>query len=198
MITMVNRIKLLQELKKYPVFGVKTVADVISKSREYAKLVVHRLKKAGLIFELERNRYTTHWDPLLVSSHIIWPCYISGWAAIRYHNMTEQLPRIITIITTRAKKNRRMDFANATLEFVRIKKEFFFGFEKVRYGDFELFMADKEKALADALYLKRITFSEAVDIIKNQRKELNIRKLYAYLKKLGLGRVVKEIKEDIR
>ena len=107
---MVNRTILLRELHKYPVFGVRIVANIINKGKDYAKLVVYRLKKAGLIFELERNRYTVHEDALLVASHVVWPSYLSGWTAIRYYNLTEQIPWKITVITTRSRKKREIKF----------------------------------------------------------------------------------------
>src|SRR3989338_3035080 len=89
----VKKIELIKELEKYPVFNLKTAREIIEKDSNYSKLVVHRLNKEGLIFEIEKNKYTTKKDPILISSSIIWLCYISGWSALRYYNLTEQLPQ---------------------------------------------------------------------------------------------------------
>jgi len=195
MITMVNRIKLLKQLEKYPVFTVKNVKDIIDKKSNYAKLVVHRLKKAGLIFELERNKYTVCKDPWIIASHIVWPSYISSWAAIRYYNLTEQLPTYIQVITTRPKKRRNITFSNTTIEFIRIKKENFSGFGKVAYGNADIFIAEKEKALVDALYLRHITYDTFYEILQEHLNEINIRKLTDYLKKMKMKNTIKRLKE---
>lgn len=194
MITMVNRTKILEELKKYPVFSIRTLSGIINKENYYSKLVAHRLKKSGLIFELERDRYTLHTDPLLVASHIVWPCYISSWTAIRYYNLTEQLPSNIQVITTRARKRRKLQFKNATIEFIKIKRENFFGFGKIPYGEFEIFIAEKEKALADALYLKQMSSRAFLEILQQYRKELDTKKLVTYLKKMKMSNAIKKLK----
>lgn len=195
MITMVDRIFLLNELKKYTVFGVRIVSNIINKDKKYAKLFLYRLKKAGLILELERDRYTVHKDALLAACHITWPCYISSWAAIRYYNLTEQLPHYIEIVTTRPKKKRQIQFMNTTIQFIRIKRDYFFGYEKATYGDFEIFVAEKEKALADALYLKQMSIDTFFEILKEHKKEINIRKFREYLRKMRLNKIDNKIKE---
>src|SRR3989344_5954449 len=100
-----KKIELIRELEKYPVLSLKNVKEIIKKDNEYAKLVVYRLKKEKLLFEIERNRYTLQKDSLIVASNITWPSYISCWSALRYYNLTEQLPKVIFVITTRARKN---------------------------------------------------------------------------------------------
>ncbi len=195
---MVNRIKILSELKKYPVFSVNTISRIINKKNDYSKLVAHRLKKSGLVFKLEKNKYTVHSDALLVSSHIVWPCYVSSWSAIRYHGMTEQLPNCIQIITTRSRKKRKIRFNNTTIEFIKIKKDNFFGFAKTPYRDFEIFMAEKEKAMADALYLKHASLETFLEILGQHKKELDIKKLVSYLKRMKMNRVVYKIKKEVK
>lgn len=191
---MVNRLELLEELKKYPVFNIKILSDIIDKNKNYCWLVLYRLKKTKRVFELERDKYTLHNDPLLIASHMVWPCYISSWSAIRYYNLTEQLPNYIQVIITRPKKKRQVKLSNATMEFIRIKKENFFGFGKVRYYDFVIFMAEKEKALADALYLNHLSFDTFDEILQNHRREINLRKLKKYLKKMKLYRIIEKMK----
>ena len=193
---MVNRINLLKQLGQYPVFTVKNVKDITDKKSDYAKLVVHRLKKAGLIFAVERNRYTIHSDPWIIASHIVWPSYISSWSAIRYYNLTEQLPTYIQVVTTRPKKRRKTRFSNTTIEFIRIKRKNFFGFGKVPHGDTDIFMAEKEKALADALYLRHISYETFSEILREHRKEIDIRRLIDYLKRMGVKRIIKRGEAD--
>ena len=69
---MVNRIQLLKELEKYPVFTSKTIADITGKGKQYANLILFRLKKTGEITMLERDKYTKHNDPMIIATHVSW------------------------------------------------------------------------------------------------------------------------------
>src|SRR3989344_1569486 len=163
MITMVTqkmkKINLIKNLEKYPTFNIKVLKDIIEKDSEYAKLVIYRLKKEKLIFEIEKNKYTTRKDPLVVASNILWPSYISGWSSLRYYNLTEQLPQTISIFTTRARGKKEIFFNNTRIKITKIKPKYFFGYKKERYRDCEIFIADKEKAL-----IKRFVF--LLDMVK--------------------------------
>src|SRR3989344_6017755 len=116
-----KNIELIRKLEKYPVFGLKTVRDIIEKDENYTKLVMHRLKKNKLILEIEKNKYSLNRDPIIVASNIIWPCYISIWSALRYHNLTEQLPHFIFVITTRTRKKREINLGSTKILFIKIK-----------------------------------------------------------------------------
>lgn len=173
---------LLKALKRYPVFTTRDIANVLDKKRDYAYIVAFRLKKAGIIHEIEKGKYTIEDDPFAIASWIVWPSYISGWAALHYHKLTEQLPFTIHVVTTRKRKNKIIRFMNTRIEFLKIKKEGFFGYERVVQHNKEVFIAEKEKAIVDALATKKMSISEAVDIIKRNRKEINNRKLFLFAK----------------
>ncbi len=186
-----KRIILINELKKYPVFTLKTVGEIIEKDRDYAKLVVYRLKKDKLILEIEKNRYTLQKDPLVVASNIIWPSYISCWSALRYYNLTEQLPQVTSVMTTRARSKREIRFNNTRIVFTKIKPKYFFGYGKERQGDFNIFIAEKEKALIDSALFKKVSFSEVGDIIKDNIRAINVNLLVDYLIKIKNKALIK-------
>ena len=173
---------LLAALKRYPVFTVRDIANVLNKQRDYAYTVAYRLKKAGAIHEIEKGKYTLEEDSFLIASWITWPSYISSWAALNYHKLTEQLPFIIHVITTRKRKNKIVIYGNSRITFIKIKKNAFFGFERVIYQNKEIFIAEKEKALVDAIATKKMSLGEAVDIIKNNVRKINKTKLFSYAK----------------
>ncbi|MBN1860859.1 MAG: hypothetical protein JW840_05295 [Candidatus Thermoplasmatota archaeon] len=178
-----NTIQVLKRLATYPTFNINTVATIIEKDLPYARLHVNRLKQRGLIHQLQRNVYTVHTDPLIIASRICWPSYISLWAALRYHNLTEQLPHTITIITTQKKSRREISLSNTKIIFEQIRPQWFFGFTKITISDFEIFMAEPEKALIDALLLKRISASEIYSILQTHSKELSTEHLIEYIQK---------------
>lgn len=186
-----KKLELIKELEKYPVLSLKTVKETIKKDGGYAKLVVYRLKKEKLIFEIEKNRYTLQKDPLAVASNITWPSYVSCWPALRYYNLTEQLPEVIFVITTRARKNREINFNNSKIIFIKIKSKYFFGYKKERYGDFDIFIANKEKAIIDSVLFKKISFLEISEIVKNNWGEFNEDIIINYLIKIKNKALIK-------
>ena len=177
-------IALIKKLEEYPVFNLKTLKQIIEKDSNYAKLVLYRLKKYKLIFEIEKNKYTVNEDPIIAASNIIWPCYISFWSALRYYNLTEQLPHAIGVITTRTRKKREINFDNTKIIFTKIKPKYFFGYKKEMYQNFNIFIADKEKALIDSALFKKISFSEICSIITNNIKDIDKELLISYLVKI--------------
>jgi predicted transcriptional regulator of viral defense system len=175
-----DAITVIKKLETYPTFTVDTIANILRKDPSYAKLYLNRLKQRHLVHPLQRNVYTVHTDPLIVASHIIWPSYISLWAAFRYYNMTEQIPTSLSVITPRLKRRSSLTFANTTITFHHMPATWFFGYEKLTIRSFEVFMAEPEKALIDALLLKAISATETYEILQETLKTLSTERLLTY------------------
>jgi len=187
----INRIKLIKELEKYPLFNTKIIKDIIKKDRKYAKLVLYRLKKDGLIIKIEKNAYTLYNDSVLIAGNLVWPCYLSCWTAIRYYNLTEQLPTTLFVVTPRSRNRNLINFENTKIYFIKTKPKFFFGFKKENYNNFTIFIAEPEKALIDSALYKKISFSEISSIIKENKKKINNQKLISYLIKINNKSLIK-------
>ena len=134
-------------------------------------------------------------DPFMIASWIVWPSYISSWAALNYHKLTEQLPFTIQVATTRKRKKKYLDFMGTTIEFIKIRKSAFKGFQKIKYQDQEIYIAEKEKALVDGLSSYTLSLSEAVDIIKNNPRQISRRRLFAYAR--AYKRLTKKLKREL-
>jgi predicted transcriptional regulator of viral defense system len=189
---------LLVKLQDYTVFSAADIEKITGKNRQYVYLHMQRLKTAGLIFEIEKGKYSIQTDPFLVASRIVWPSYISGWAASQFYQLTEQLPNVIEVMTTRSRKNRQITFRGVGIEFSRLKKSNFFGYDKIRYKKHSIFIADKEKTLLDILFLGHISPSEFSEVVKSNHKRLSIRKLFSYARKMrfNLSKIRKLVKPD--
>lgn len=170
----------LKKLESYPIFGVEAISSILKTGADYAKVYLNRMEKRGIVHKIQRNAYTVQKDPLVVASRIVWPSYISLWSALRYHNLTEQVPNEISVLTTSAKSRKAIEFMNVTITFDRIKPEYFFGFSRVLISGFEAFMAEPEKAIIDAILLKKISFSEVYSIMKENSKKLSMKKVVEY------------------
>ena len=186
-----EKILLIKQLEKYPVFNLKKIREITGKSSGYAKLLVYRLKKKNLITEIEKNKLTINKDPMVIASNMIWPSYISCWSALRYYNITEQLPQDIFVITTKTRKKRIVKLNNVKIIFIKVKPKYFFGYRKERYGNFDIFIAEKEKALIDSALFKKISFSEICSIIKNNLTILNTKLFLDYLVKIRNKTLIK-------
>ena len=178
-------LRVLRELEKHPVFDMNIFRGVAEVKGSYAKLYLHRLAKSGMIFKIERNRYTTHKNPFLIASRISWPSYISLWSALRFHNLTEQIPHTISVVTTKKRRQAAINFCGTKIVFTYIDKKCFFGYKKINYEGFEVFVAEPEKAFADALLLKKISEGEALEILKKNKKEFDFKKFLAFSRKAG-------------
>jgi len=187
-------IKLLRDLDRYPVFDLNILRSAIGKPSAYAKVYLSRLKKAGLVFRIERNKYTVHKNAFLVASRILWPSYISLWSALRFYNLTEQIPHAVSVVTSRRIKKPVLDFLGTKIIFSCIDKKYFWGFKKINYEGFEIFIAEPEKAILDSILLEKVSEQEILEIIKRNRKEINFKKL----KKLSSETKSKDVAEKVK
>lgn len=174
-------LQLLKRLEIYPTFTVSTVANIIEKDETYAKVYLNRLKKKEIVHQLQRNVYTVQDDPMIIASRVVWPSYISLWAALRYHNLTEQIPSRISVVTTRAKSRGTISVADTMIIFERVRPIWFFGFSKINIKDFEIFIAEPEKALVDAVLLKRISVTEIYSLLKENLRRISSERIVEYI-----------------
>ena len=143
-------IELLKKLGKFPLFTENDVAKIINKGRDYVKTSLYRLHKKGLITRIEKGKYSLYDDPLIFSSYITTPSYFSLWTALRYYNLTQQQPLDLFVISPISRKPIKLK--NEKIFFSKTKHVF--GYKKERYEDFDIFMAEKEKAIIDSLLFK--------------------------------------------
>jgi len=174
-------LQIVKKLQEYPTFNIDTFANIIDKDKTYAKMHLNRLKNRGIVKQIQRNVYTVQEDPMIIASRIIWPSYISLWAALRYHNLTEQIPNKISVITPRSKSCKNIQIMNTTIVFEKIQPSYFFGFSKIKIQDFEVFIAEPEKALIDAVLLKKISTSEIYFILQENIKNISTKKIVDYI-----------------
>lgn len=174
-------LKIVKKIEECPTFNIDTFANIIDKDKTYAKMHLNRLKNRGIVKQIQRNVYTVQEDPLIIASRIVWPSYISLWAAFRYHNLTEQIPNKISVITTRSKSREKIQIMNTVIIFEKIRPSWFFGFSKIKMQGFEVFMAEPEKALIDAVLLKGISATEIYSILKENLKHLSSEKIVDYV-----------------
>ena len=185
-------IKTLEGFEKH-VFTVNDVAKILGADKDYARLYLHRLKEKGVMEAVERNKYAfADKHPYVIATNLVFPSYMSFLTALHYYGATTQIPGTIYIAATRSKKS--LAIRGYSVEFVKLKKERFFGYTREKFQDKFIFVAEKEKLIIDALFLPRYCpIDETFKIMED--KEVNIDTLIEYglrmesivtLKRLGV------------
>jgi len=175
-----NLLEFIKALEKFekPVFTVNDMARIIGADKDYARVYLHRLTAKNVIETVERNKYTLADNhPYVTASNLIFPSYISFLTALHYYGATTQIPGSIYIASPISKKS--FNFKGYSVEFVKLKKERFFGYIREKFQGKFIFVAEKEKLIVDSLFLPRYcpvdeTFKALED------KELNIDTLIEY------------------
>lgn len=174
--------KIVEDVKDKPVFG---VGDLVKKgvSRDYAKTLLYRLNKRNDISRIERNKYTTRDNPMLIAPYLTHPSYLSLWTSLRFHNVTQQSPFAVEVVTSRPRYNRELDFEETKIRFYGVKPKIMFGYAYEVYENERVPIASPEKALVDGIYLDAIPLEE----LKAVTSDLDEKKLKDYASRAGSG-----------
>jgi len=179
----------LSVLYSKPYFFTEDVAKVLDISIESARVFVTRQSKKGIFIKLKKNCYSfdQRWnlnkeeDFFAISSVLRVPSYISLLTALSYYGVTSQLPQdVFESVTILSTKN--YEIKDKNFKFYKVKEIFFNGF--VRKDNY--FIAEKEKAFIDAIYLysfgKYSLDLSAIDI-KKLDKDLVLKLIKKYPQK---------------
>ena len=190
-------IELLKKLEKFPLITENDVGKIINKNKDYVKTLLYRLHKRGLITRIEKGKYSLYDDSLIFSSYIITPSYFSLWTALRYYNLTQQQPLDLFVISPISRKPIKLK--NEKIFFSKTKH--MYGYKKLRYEDFDIFMAEKEKAIIDSLLFKlpiqdiyyaietgELDLKKVVDLA-NKTKNKSLIKRLGYLLEKKTGKI---------
>ena len=85
------------------------------------------------------------------------------------------------MITTRARKRRNLEFSFGRIRFIKTSSKKHVRLQKEQYQGFEIFMAEKEKAIADCYAFNLVSESELREIIKRHRNELDVKLIRKYI-----------------
>lgn len=180
---------LMKELEKLAIFGLNDIIKIKNSSREYSKIVLNRLLERKLVSRIARNIYTTKSNILVIASNIKFPSYVSFWSASSYQGFTEQILSTIYVASTR--KLKEVIFEGYKIKFIKLND--FFGYQKIRTEDGEIFLVDPEKLLIDCFlsYKSMGNFDEIKKVFS--KSEISLDKLVKYLKKIKSQTLIKRV-----
>ncbi|MFO7711082.1 MAG: hypothetical protein R6V53_04940 [Candidatus Woesearchaeota archaeon] len=168
-----------------------TLKKLLGCTDDYAYTVLGRLVKQGRLKKIIKGKYTVHDDIYLIATNLYFPSYLSFLSCSYFKGYTEQIINTVQVATTM--QIRDIMFENYHLEFHKMGKKMFFGYEKVFYGNFFLFIADDEKLLIDSIYYDNLmgNFDEIVKVFESV--EPDIEKLVGYLGSIGNKSLAKKV-----
>lgn len=145
---------------KTNIFSVLDAQKYFSKEGASAiKTQLSRFAARGLIKSIKRGLYC--FDPKTVDefvlAHLLYqPSYISAESALHYFGIIPDIPQAVTSVTITTSK--RIKSSLGLFLYSKIKSELFFGYDTIASpGSAHSFtIAQKEKALLDYLYLRKI------------------------------------------
>ncbi len=110
--------------------------------------------------------------------------YVSFWSAMRFWNLTEQLPRkVFTAVKTPIKSR---VFQNLEFQFIALSPRYFFGFTEIEIESTKVNIATKEKAILDCLMHPEYCggIGEVAKAIKFYWKEIDWKEMKKHLAKI--------------
>jgi predicted transcriptional regulator of viral defense system len=172
------------------VFAVGDVAKITGKPTGYISKLLSNNKKVKRIL---KGRYyiagLNGADIYEIASNIIFPSYISMFAAFQFYSITEQ--SVIKYSVVAMKRHKSLVVEGNEIEFVAIGRKRFFGYSKVNNS----YIATVEKAIVDALYLGAPSngYMEEVFSKAMQRKVISIDRLVDFTIKMGSKALAKRV-----
>jgi predicted transcriptional regulator of viral defense system len=136
-------------------------------------------------------------EPLIIAKKLYSPCYIAGWSAAEYWDMTEQIFQSVVVVTQKQQKNYQPTIKNIQYLLHVAKKEAFFGLKTVWQNNSTFQISDPTRTIVDLL--KNPTLGGGIrvtiDILKNyflsEKKSNTV--LIKYLKRLNQGAAYKRL-----
>ncbi len=171
----------LKKLKEKLYFTASDLAATLAIKPESAKVLCSRYVKNGLFIRLKNNFYviednysTASRDySFRLANFLQVPSYISFMTALSLYEVTSQVQRNF-FESASLKRSRQFKTEGRAFSFYKLKKPYYFGFIKKN----DIFIATKEKAFLDALYLYsfgkyKIDFS-SLDLEKLDKERLKM------------------------
>ena len=136
-------------------------------------------------------------DPWVIAFRLFSPCYIGGWSAAEYWDLTEQIFRTVVVMTTQRPRARTLTIRGTDFLVPAIPSSALFGLKTVWRGNVKLEVSDPSRTVLDMLSDPRLGggIRSSVDMFGNylQSDKKNLTLLLDYAEQLGNGAVFKRL-----
>jgi len=185
------------------VFTYQQAADYWQ-SKVAATNTLGRLVRKGWLQRLERGLYMIIpleagperlWseNALVLASNLISPGAVAYWSALRFWNMTEQIPRVQFIQTT--KRKRPLEIQGVEFQFIYVAERYFFGVSARKIEDISIMVTEREKTIIDAASRPELSggIIQLAQAMKSSLNSVDWEKLDRFLVQWGGGVVAKRL-----
>lgn len=190
------------------VISVPQTADILGIPSKSAAKILARWAKKGWLSRVRRGFYVSVplesrtsdiplEDPWIIADKLYSPCYIGGWSAAEYWDLTEQIFRTVVVMTNQ-KPRKRKPVIKGTNFFLRtVPENAMFGLKPVWRGQVKVFISDPTRTILDMLNDPslgggiRTTSDIFGNYLKSDKKNINL--LIEYSKRLSNGAVFKRL-----
>jgi predicted transcriptional regulator of viral defense system len=187
---------------------VELAADALNATRADAAKMLSRWCKKGWLSRVKRGLYipvplesrsadVPLEDPWAIAVQLYSPCYVGGWSAAEYWDLTEQIFRTTIVITERKPRDRNPTFLGSQYKLKTIDKEKVFGLNSVWRGQVKVSVSDPTRTILDMLSDPKLGggIRSVEDMLKNylrsDMKDLDL--LFEYARRLENGAAIKRL-----
>jgi predicted transcriptional regulator of viral defense system len=143
-------------------FSVDDAAAALDLTAPRAAQLLGYLARRGWLSRVRRGLYVAvplearrsgEWtaDPWLIAEKVFSPCYVGGWSACEYWDLTEQLFRSVLVVTARRPRNRDVDLNGVHLHVVSRNPNLLFGTTEIWRGQSRVSVSDPSRTVVDLL-----------------------------------------------
>ena len=136
-------------------------------------------------------------DAWIITDKLFAPCYIGGWTAAEYWDLTEQLFRTVIVMTSQRPKERRLSIKGTDFLLRTVPGKAMFGLKAVWRGPVKVNVSDPTRTVLDMLNDPQLGggLRSTVDMfgnyLKSEKRDIGL--LIEYADRLGNGAVFKRL-----
>ncbi|PIP68377.1 MAG: hypothetical protein CO035_03285 [Candidatus Omnitrophica bacterium CG_4_9_14_0_2_um_filter_42_8] len=178
------------EFEKQKVITTEYAVKALGSYRK-ATAMLATLAQRNRLIQLRRGRYLVvplkapnqRWMPseLVVAS--LWmeniPYYIGYSSMYNYWGFTEQIPQAVFVLNTQKEWKRKI--GQNTYAAIQISPQKMYGLKKVRIGEEDVFISDKERTLVDFISNPIGSWENVQTVLSEQLNKIDIQKFIRYL-----------------
>jgi len=188
--------------------SVGEAARILSVASTDAAKMLSRWSKKGWMSRIRRGLYVAVplesrtadvplEDPWLIADRLFSPCYIGGWSAAEYFDLTEQIFSTVMVMTVQKPRDRRPVIKGTEFMLRTISEKAMFGLKPVWRGQVKISVSDPTRTILDMLVDPvlgggiRSVKDMLVNYIRSENK--NLEQLIEYGEQLGNGAAFKRL-----
>lgn len=188
--------------------SVAQTTEILGLPASPAAKMLARWAKAGWLSRVRRGLYVPVplesrtadvplEDPWIIAAQIYGPCYIGGWSAAEYWDLTEQIFRTVVVVTIQNPRDRKPTIKQTDFLLRSVQEKFLFGLKQVWRGQVKVDVSDPTRTILDMLSDPllgggiRSTADMFKNYLKSEKKDLGL--LIEYANQLGNGAVFKRL-----